>query len=150
MSSKELVVKAIHNGTVIDHIPANRTLLAVELLTTSADCYFIGVNLKSPSHKLKGIIKIQDKVLNQKEMEILAALAPDATVNIIENYGIISKKKLKMPNEIVGVFVCNSQNCITNKEAVTTRFKLSRFEHYCCYCERSYPVEKLEVHRPNL
>jgi aspartate carbamoyltransferase regulatory subunit len=151
MSTKEkLVVEAIQNGTVIDHLPAHHTLLAVELLTNEKDCFFIGVNLASQSKENKGIIKIEDKILDKRELEILASLAPKSTVNIIENYKIISKFNPDIPDEAVGLFVCRNNNCITNNEPVTTRFKLNHEEHYCCYCERSFPIEKLKVNRPTL
>jgi aspartate carbamoyltransferase regulatory subunit len=151
MNSKEqLVVEAIQNGTVIDHLPAHRTLLAVEFLTDDQDCFFIGVNLSSKSKDNKGIIKIQDKILNKRELEILASLAPKSTVNIIENYKIISKENPQIPEEAIGLFVCNNDNCITNNEPVTTRFKLQQSEHYCCYCERTFPLERLKINRPSI
>jgi aspartate carbamoyltransferase regulatory subunit len=151
MNSKEkLVVEAIQNGTVIDHLPATRTLLAVELLTDENDCFFIGVNLSSKSNPNKGIIKIQDKILSKRETEILASLAPMSTVNIIEDYKIISKGHPQIPEEAIGLFVCRNDNCITNNEPVTTRFKLNNKEHYCCYCERSFPIERLKINRPSL
>lgn len=148
MNSKEkLVVEAIQNGTVIDHLPADNTLLVVELLTNDDDCCFIGVNLTSNSKERKGIIKIQDKELSKNDLEILAAIAPSCTVNTIENYKIRDKKQPEAPEEVVDLFICGNENCITNNEPVVTRFKLYPEEHYCCYCERLFPVQRLKINR---
>jgi aspartate carbamoyltransferase regulatory subunit len=144
MSQKEkLVVEAILNGTVIDHIPAERTLQLVSLLTSKDDCYFLGVNLQSTSVGKKGIVKIQDKILEERELQILAALAPNATVNVIENYRIIEKKVLTVPKDVINLFICPNSRCVSNHENVGTRFVLGASEHRCGYCERSFPVSRL-------
>jgi aspartate carbamoyltransferase regulatory subunit len=144
MSSKEkLVVEAIENGTVIDHIPAERTLQVVKLLIHPDDCYFLGVNLSSTSVGKKGIVKLENKVLDHRQLEILAALAPDATVNIIEGFSIINKFKLTVPEEVRGLFSCPNTRCITNHENVLSRFRLGPLEHSCHYCERSFFVHRL-------
>jgi len=146
----QLVVEAIKNGTVIDHIPADRTLLVVEILTKPHESCFIGVNLSSTSVTNKGVVKIQDRELNELDFKILAALAPDATVNIIRDYNIVIKQKLKVPYEVIDLFVCGNSACITNHQAVKTRFKLGQLSHTCEYCERSFPVQRLKVKRPEL
>ena len=148
MSTKEkLVVEAIRSGTVVDHIPAERTLQVVELLTGVQDCYFMGVNLHSTSVGRKGIIKLVNRRLNDQDLEILAALAPEATVNIIEEFDIIEKKHLTVPHEVIGLFVCPNTRCITNHEAIVTRFRLGKSEHTCQYCERSFAVHRLKPRR---
>ena len=148
MSPKEkLVVEAIRSGTVVDHIPAERTLQVVELLTEVKDCYFMGVNLHSTSAGKKGIIKLVNRRLNEQDLVILAALAPEATVNVIEDYEIIEKKHLTIPHEVIGLFVCPNSRCITNHEAIVTRFKLGKSEHTCQYCERSFAVHRLKPRR---
>jgi aspartate carbamoyltransferase regulatory subunit len=145
MSYKDkLVVEAICNGTVIDHIPADRTLQVVALLTNDKDCYFLGVNLHSTSVGKKGIVKLQDKKVSDRELQILAALAPKATVNIIENYRIIEKKNLTAPKDVVNLFKCPNARCVSNHEDIDTRFALGLEEHKCNYCERSFSVSRLK------
>lgn len=145
MSHKDkLVVNAICNGTVIDHIPADRTLQLVELLTNNDDCYFLGVNLKSTSIGKKGIVKFQDKILESRELEILAALAPRATVNVIQNFRISEKVQLSVPKDVINLFICPNTRCVSNHEDLNTRFTLGKAEHQCVYCERSFPVHRLK------
>jgi aspartate carbamoyltransferase regulatory subunit len=146
----KLVVEAIKNGTVIDHIPADRTLLVVEILTKPNESCFVGVNLSSTSVVKKGVVKIQDREFDKTDLKILAALAQDATVNIIRDYNIVSKKKLQVPSDVIDLFICGNTNCITNHQSVKTRFKLGQFQHTCDYCERSFPVHRLKVKRPDL
>jgi len=145
-NKEELVVEAIKNGTVIDHIPSDRTLQIVDLLTDPTDCYFLGVNLNSTSVGKKGIVKLQDRILTGSDLQILAALAPQATVNVIKNFKIVEKKKLQIPEEIVKIFVCPNSRCVTNHEAIDSRFRLGKGEHTCTYCERSFSVHRLRIH----
>ena len=146
MSAKrKLVVEAIENGTVIDHIPADRTLQVVRLLTKIDDCYFLGVNLSSASLGKKGIIKIENVVLDERQLELLAALAPQASLNVIKDFEIIKKFKLSVPSMVRGLFICPNTSCITNHENVSTKFLLGVSEHTCQYCERSFLVHRLDT-----
>ena len=63
MKRQELLVAALENGTVIDHIPTEKTFQVVNLLgLENLDSPItIGVNLTSKKINRKGIIKISDK-----------------------------------------------------------------------------------------
>lgn len=147
---KKLVVDSIRSGTVIDHIPADRTLLAVEMLTAPGDQYLVGVNLLSTSMGRKGIIKFQNKVLDDAHLRTLAAIAPQATVNIIEDYNISRKLDLGVPDKVTGIFICPNQNCITNHESVPSVFRHVDKGFSCHYCERVFPVQRMKFHRPSI
>lgn len=63
MAKKEMLVAAIKDGTVIDHIPADKTfqvvsLLGLQYLQTPVT---IGYNYPSARIKNKGIIKVSSK-----------------------------------------------------------------------------------------
>ena len=69
MAKKEMLVAAIKNGTVIDHIPTEKTyqvvsLLQLEQLTTPVT---IGYNYHSKKLGRKGIIKAEDKYFTDEE-----------------------------------------------------------------------------------
>lgn len=146
---KELVVRAIEHGTVIDHIPSDRTLLVVEMLTGPEDCTFIGVNLGSSRSESKGIIKISDKELSESEMMILGALAPHSTVNTVKDYKIVRKEIVEAPEEVVSVFECPNQRCVSRHESVSSRFyfKGDKKGYGCHYCERTFPVARMGFYR---
>ena len=65
MTRKELVVSALENGTVLDHIPAENVYKALDILNLKGieSQITIGINLSSRIYGKKGIIKIADKYL---------------------------------------------------------------------------------------
>jgi len=78
MSRKELVVSALENGTVLDHIPAENVYKALEILNLKGieNQITIGINLASKAQGKKGIIKIEDKFFEDDELNKLALIAP--------------------------------------------------------------------------
>src|SRR3989338_7610923 len=81
---KELSISAIKEGTAIDHIPADATFKVAEILhlDNHNGTVSIAANLQSKSMGKKGIIKVEGKFLTQDEVNKIAIVAPDATVNI--------------------------------------------------------------------
>ena len=59
---KELIVSAIENGTVIDHIPADKVFQVIRILQLekSDKPIYFGTTLESKKYGTKGIIKITD------------------------------------------------------------------------------------------
>ena len=112
MSHKELVVSALENGTVLDHIPAENVYKALDLLDLKGieNQITIGINLTSKAQGKKGIIKIEDKFFEDEELNKLALIAPHATVNVIRDFKVVEKKKLSMPAEVVGIAKCVEMN----------------------------------------
>ncbi len=66
--------------------------------------------------------------------------APKATINIIRDYDVAKKFKVKLPDEIIGIVSCSNPTCVSNaKEPVKTRFKVISKDPpriKCYYCER--------------
>lgn len=87
MSKRELQVAAIENGTVIDHIPADKTYQVVKLLRLEeiSTPVTIGYNLPSSKMGRKGIIKIADKYFSDEEINRLSVVAPNIVLNTIHN-----------------------------------------------------------------
>ena len=77
MAKKELQVSAIENGTVIDHIPADKLFDVINVLgiTGMDNAMTFGANLKSSKLGKKAIIKIWDKFLEDDEVNKLALVA---------------------------------------------------------------------------
>ena len=84
----ELQITAVKNGTVIDHIPSDKTMKIVELLglTSSNERITVAFNIDSSRSGKKGIIKIADRKLSSAEIEKIALIAEKSTINIIENF----------------------------------------------------------------
>ncbi|HDD31507.1 MAG TPA: aspartate carbamoyltransferase regulatory subunit [Thermococcus litoralis] len=138
---KELKVSAINKGTVIDHIPAGRGLKVLEILNLSEDStILVAINVRSRKLGRKDIIKVEGKILNEEEVNKIALIAPTATVNIIENWEVTEKRKVEIPDEIIGIIECANPNCITHYEKVKPKFKVvskKPLKLKCHYCERT-------------
>ena len=108
MTRKELVVSALENGTVLDHIPAKNIYKALEILNLKGveNQITIGINLASKQFGQKGIIKVADKFFEDEELNKLALIAPKATVNVIRDFKVVEKKVLKIPAEVTGIAKC--------------------------------------------
>ena len=94
MGKKELQVAAIENGTVIDHIPAEKTYQVARLLDLDhLDAQItIGYNLPSKKIGKKGIIKIANKYFTDEEINQLSVIAPKIVLNLIKNYEVVDKR----------------------------------------------------------
>ena len=147
MSHKELVVSALENGTVLDHIPAENVYRALNLLNLKGieNQITIGINLNSKAQGRKGIIKVEDKFFEDEELNKLALIAPDATVNIIRDFKVVEKKKLELPEEVIGIAKCRNPKCVTNHQPIKTRFATSNKDNnislLCHFCEKSTDIK---------
>ncbi|OFY09079.1 MAG: aspartate carbamoyltransferase regulatory subunit [Bacteroidetes bacterium GWE2_42_24] len=138
---KELIVSAIENGTVIDHIPSHsvyQVMKILELDKTENQVLF-GTNLESKKYGKKGIIKVQNKFFTDDAINKIALVAPNATLIEIKDYNVIVKKQVTVPDQIEKIARCFNPKCITNIEQVPTRFKVvdkSDLRLLCHYCEK--------------
>lgn len=141
-NNKELLVAAIQNGTVIDHIPPTQLFKVASLLELDKmehNTITIANNLPSNQFGVKGMIKISDKFFNEDEISRIALVAPNVILNIIRDYEVVEKKCVSLPDVLVGLVKCNNPKCITNNEPMPTRFDVIDKEAgtiKCHYCER--------------
>ncbi len=147
---KELKISAIENGTVIDHIPSNHTFKVVDLLDLEGieDTVSVATNLESKAMKKKGIVKVGGKELTKEEVDKIALLAPDATVNFIQDYEVVRKERVDIHDKVKGIIKCGNPNCITNNEEVTTKFYVleeNPLKVKCHYCERIFDQSDVEI-----
>ena len=142
MTRKDLVVSALENGTVLDHIPAENVYKALDILNLKGieNQITIGINLGSRIYGKKGIIKIADKFFEDDELNKLALIAPKATVNIIRDFKVVEKKKIEMPKEVIGIATCLNPKCVTNHQPIKSRFTTidngNEILLLCHYCEK--------------
>jgi len=147
VTKHQLQVEAICNGSVIDHIPANLGIKILSLfkLNETNQRVTIGLNLPSSALKHKDLIKIENIYLTKEQANQLALYAPDATVNQIEDYKVVNKLTLTLPEHIEGVFACPNSNCISHGEPVESQFnvflKEKNVQLKCHYCEKVFSRE---------
>lgn len=149
MSGNLLKVQPIRNGTVIDHIEAGRGRKVLDILElgNSGTTISLLINVQSKKQEKKDIIKVEDRELDENEIEKLALLSPKACVNIIRNYAVADKKKVEIPELIADLVLCPNENCISNNErGATSNFNLINSETIqikCTYCGRKIDEESI-------
>ncbi|MCU8491332.1 aspartate carbamoyltransferase regulatory subunit [Vibrio vulnificus] len=143
----KLQVEAIKNGTVIDHIPAQVGIKVLKLfdMHNSSQRVTIGLNLPSSALGNKDLLKIENVFINEEQASKLALYAPHATVNQIEDYQVVKKLALELPEFVSDVFECPNTNCITHNEPVASNFlvfeKKGDVRLKCKYCEKVFSRE---------
>lgn len=150
MNRQEMLVAAIKNGTVIDHIPADKTykvatLLGLEKLDTPVT---LGYNYHSMKLGRKGIIKVEDRYFTDEELSRLSVVAPGVVLNIIKDYEVVEKKRVTMPEKLVGIVRCNNPKCVTNNEPMPTVFHVTDEDKgtlRCHFCEKEQKISKVEL-----
>ena len=146
-SKKERLVAAIQNGTVIDHIPADKTYQVASLLGLFDLSTPVTLGFNYPSKKVgnKGIIKVSDKFFTDNEISRLSVVAPKVILSIIRDYEVVEKKTVETPNEIIGIVKCNNPKCITNNEPMQPHFHVEGDMLTCHYCEKEQDINKVEL-----
>ncbi len=150
-AKKTLLVSGIEHGTVIDHIPAGQALKIVQVLNYAAHDKLValGLNLDSKKMKKKDLIKVAERELSPRDASYVALFAPNASINIIRDYEVLKKLKLKLPDQVTHLLVCPNPKCITNHEARTTCFYLTFGEKVkvrCKYCERTLLLDDIKAY----
>ena len=118
---KKLEVSAIENGTVIDHIPANALFKIINILgldNQNDSMVTFGMNFSSKSMGRKAIIKISNRYCEDHEINRIAIVAPNASVNTIRDFKVVEKRLVKVPEYIDGFIKCANPKCITNAEDI--------------------------------
>ncbi|HRS18275.1 MAG TPA: aspartate carbamoyltransferase regulatory subunit [Bacteroidales bacterium] len=141
IQGRHLIVSALKNGTVIDHIPSKSLFKVISILKLENihSQMTFGTNLESKKLGSKAIIKISDKFFEQEEINKIAIIVPEAKLNIIKNYEVVEKMIVTLPETIVGITKCFNPKCITNHEKVTPKFTVvekSPVSLQCQYCEK--------------
>ncbi len=150
MKDKQLIVSAIKNGTVIDHVPAKNLFKVISILNLEQidSQITFGTNLESKKLGSKAIIKIADKYFLDEEINKIALVAPQAKLNIIRDYEVVEKRVVEVPDFLVGIVKCVNPKCITNFENITTKFTVvskSEVALKCNYCEKITQQDQMVI-----
>lgn len=143
MSETMLYVSKIKDGTVIDHITGGYALDVIKILGVTGKekrVITIAINVPSKRFKVKDIVKIEGRELKPQEVHKIALVAPHATINIVRNYTVVEKQRVKLPSVIESIVKCANPACISNStEPVRAKFYVKSEEplvlkcHYCGY-----------------
>ncbi len=148
--SSQLLVRRIKDGTVIDHIESAKALFVLRALNITGkegNVITVALNVPSSKHRKKDIIKVENRFLETNETNKLALIAPHATINIIRDYRLVEKRKIQLPDSIIGIFRCPNLNCITNSgENISPVINILDKEKIllrCRYCSRTLTIEEI-------
>lgn len=150
MAEKTLRVSKIKDGTVIDHVTSGHALDVVKLLGITGRAggvVTVAMNVPSKDFGLKDMVKVEGRELSSKEVDKIALLAPHATINIVRDYEVVEKQRVKLPSVLRGILGCANPACVSNSnEPVQPTFYVKGEEPLrlkCHYC--GYVMEKLDV-----
>lgn len=138
-----LNVGKIEEGFVLDHIKAGKSLdIYDHLQLDKLDCTVAIIkNARSSKMAKKDILKVECDI-DMLDLDVLAFIDHNITVNVIKNGEIVEKKELTLPRQIRNVIHCHNPRCITSIEQELPHiFYLadSKKEIYRCkYCDEKY------------
>lgn len=148
--TRQLLVRRIKDGTVIDHIESGKALLVLRTLDITGkegNVITVALNVPSSKHNKKDIIKVENKFLEKDETNKLALIAPHATINIIKEYRLVEKRKIQLPDSIIGVFKCPNLKCVTNSDEyiqpIINIIDKEKIVLRCRYCFRTLTINEL-------
>ena len=138
-----LNVGKIEEGFVLDHIKAGKSLSIYEhLQLDKLDCTVAIIkNARSGKMGKKDILKVECDI-DMLDLDVLAFIDHNITVNVIKNGEIVEKKVLVLPKQIKNVIKCRNPRCITSiEQGLDQIFLLTDKEneiYRCKYCEEKY------------
>ena len=134
-----MIIGQIKDGIVLDHITAGKSMEIYNVLKLGKlDCNVAMIqNANSAKMGKKDIIKIG--TLMDLNLDVLGYIDPGITVNIIRDSEVAERRKVGLPERVVGVLKCKNPRCITSVEVnAVHEFRLADKEkkiYRCIYCE---------------
>ena len=126
-----LNVGKIEEGFVLDHIKAGKSLSIYEhLQLDKLDCTVAIIkNARSGKMGKKDILKVECDI-DMLDLDVLAFIDHNITVNVIKNGEIVEKKVLVLPKQIKNVIKCRNPLATPHNlcppTAVTTIYTLPK------------------------
>ena len=134
-----MIIGQIKDGIVLDHITAGNSMNIYNVLKLGElDCTVALIkNADSPKMGKKDIIKISTHM--DIDLDILGYLDPGITVNVIRDSVVAERRKVALPQRVVGVIKCKNPRCITSiEQEIVHEFVLTdrnKKVYRCIYCE---------------
>lgn len=147
-NKEHMMVAAIENGSVIDHIPTDKLFTVAQLLNLEG-CnaeVVIANNLKSQVMDRKGLIKISGKFFSEEEISQLAVVCPNIRVVVIKDYKVAEKIEVTLPETLTNIVKCANPVCITNNEPMKTVFYRKDLQTLKCrYCGKEQKLKDIKL-----
>ena len=147
-NKEQLMVAALENGSVIDHIPTDKLFTIVQLLglDTFKNEVIIANNLDSKVMGKKGLIKISNKFFTEAEISKLAVVCRGIRLTVIKDYKVAEKREINLPEKLIDIAKCANPVCITNNEPMKTYFTITDVQTLKCrYCGKEQSLENIKL-----
>ncbi|MBE5842875.1 MAG: aspartate carbamoyltransferase regulatory subunit [Butyrivibrio sp.] len=144
-----LNVGKIEEGFVLDHIKAGRSMQIYHHLgLDKLDCTVAIIkNARSNVMGKKDILKVECDI-DTLDLDVLAFIDHNITVNVIKEGEIVEKRALFLPHQIKDVIKCHNPRCISSIEQELPHiFYLADEEkeiYRCQYCDEKYQESSLK------
>ena len=142
-------VSKIKKGIVLDHINRGEAFKIYKALKLNEieDTVVLMQNIPSSSMGKKDLIKIETDF--DLDFTVLGLIAPDITVNYIEDGKRIKKFTMELPKAVEGVLKCHNPRCVSNSERVIPGqvfyiYNKEKREFRCEYCDTICTYEEDE------
>lgn len=138
-----LNISGLHEGFVLDHIEAGRSMEIYNYLNLDKFDCCVAIIKNAHSNKMgkKDIIKIECPI-DQIDLDALGFIDHNITINIIKDNMIVEKKTLSLPKEVKNLAKCKNPRCITSIEQELDHIFILTDEkreiYRCKYCEKRY------------
>ena len=138
-----LNIGQIEEGFVLDHIQAGKSMQIYRFLGLDKLDSTVAIikNARSQAMGKKDILKVECDI-DSLDLDVLAFIDHNITVNVIKDARIIEKRSLVLPKQITGVIKCRNPRCISSIEQELPHiFYLAdeKNEIYRCkYCDEKY------------
>lgn len=138
-----LNVGKIEEGYVLDHIPAGKAMRIYHYLGLDKLDSTVAIikNAHSNAMGRKDILKVEIDI-NALDLDVLAFIDRNITVNVIKDGQIIEKRQLKLPKMMHGIIHCHNPRCITTiEQGLPQIFYLAdeaRGSYRCKYCDERW------------
>ena len=147
-NKEQMMVAALENGSVIDHIPTGKLFTIVQLLglDTFKNEVIIANNLDSNVMGKKGLIKISNKFFTEAEISKLAVVCRGIRLTVIKDYKVAEKREVTLPEELTNIVKCANPVCITNNEPMKTVFyRMDKDTLKCRYCGKEQKLKDIKL-----
>ncbi|MEK6945688.1 MAG: aspartate carbamoyltransferase regulatory subunit [Nanoarchaeota archaeon] len=144
MANEKQSIRRIDDGLAIDHLDPSVTWKVARLLKLEEHDGRVSLGNRYDSQKLdggkKGFLKIEGRKLSSYEINLIALVAPNATVNIISGGKIVEKRNVEIPGVLEGIVACANNGCVSNRstEKFPSKIYYSNGVFRCHYCRHGF------------
>ena len=107
----------------------------------------MGLNLPSKKIGFKDLLKIENKILSTSEINAISPFCVGATLSIIEDFKVVKKGIIKLPDIIDNIIICPNPRCVSHLHRSKFRTVGTRnldFNIICHYCEQKFLLQDIK------